>query len=127
MAGKIVFLATAFSSKKGGINSFNRDLSIALAKILKGKYQVLCVVPYASQSDISSAKKKGVNLIALDPSRLKDIIEDNRAHEIISKVGDENGGEVIWWIGHDVITGSVATKAATLSGLRPDWTERVRK
>lgn len=115
MEGKIIFLATAWGARYGGINSFNEDLCSSLAKLLEGKYRVVCVVLDATPNEIRSAKEKGVDLIKLDHSEQQDKFEANRAYEVVTKVKECNSGKVLWWIGHDVITGHVAIKASELS------------
>jgi len=115
MEGKIIFLATAWGARHGGINSFNEDLCSSLAKLLGGKYRVVCVVLDATPNEICSAKEKGVDLIKLDPSEQQDKFEENRVYEVLKKVEECNSGKALWWIGHDVITGHVAIKASKLS------------
>lgn len=115
MEGKIIFVATAWGARYGGINSFNEDLCSALAKLLDERYHIVCVVLDATQDEIRSAKEKGVDLIKLDHSEQQDKFEENRAYEVVEKVEECNSGKVLWWIGHDAITGYVAIKASKLS------------
>lgn len=115
MGEKIVFLATAWGARYGGINSFNEDLCSALAKLLDERYHVVCVVLDATQDEIRSAKEKGIDLIKLDPSEQQDKFEENRVYEVLKKVDECNSEKVLWWIGHDIITGRVAIKASELS------------
>ncbi|MCP4701398.1 MAG: glycosyltransferase [Gammaproteobacteria bacterium] len=103
----IVFLATAWGPKHGGINSFNRDLCVALAKILPDNYQIVCVVKESVQDDIDDSAKNKVLLIPLDATETKSF-EKNRAYEVASKIDQCQSGKVSWWIGHDVITGFAA-------------------
>ena len=115
MDGNIIFLATAWGAQYGGINSFNEDLCSSLAELFREKYHILCVVLDATETEIISAKEKGVVLIKLSSSEQKDKFEEHRVDEVLRKVKEHNTEKVSWWIGHDVITGKVAIKASELS------------
>ena len=111
----IVFIATAWGARYGGINSFNEDLCTSIAKLTRNKYRIYCVVLSANQDEVLSAKQKGVDLIILDKSKINDTMETHRVHEIVNKVEELNSGKVLFWIGHDVITGPLAIEASKLS------------
>ena len=115
MDGNIIFLATAWGAQYGGINSFNEDLCSSLAELIGVRYHILCVVLDSTEAEILSAKEKGVVLIKLDPSEQKDKFEEHRVHEVLEKIKEYNTEKVLWWIGHDVITGKVAIKASEFS------------
>ena len=55
----IVFLATAWGSKYGGINVVNLELTRALAEVLGSTGRVLCVVPHAETTETADAKAAG--------------------------------------------------------------------
>ncbi len=114
---KIVFFATAWGTRYGGINSFNFDICRALAKLVKGKYEVVCVVPCAKRKQLKEAQGEGVKLVALrdtgDESRF--LPEDTEEVKKLFPVSTKD--EVLWWIGHDVKTGPIATKAAKVTGM----------
>jgi glycosyltransferase involved in cell wall biosynthesis len=104
----IVFIATDWGYKHGGINSVNRDLCSAVALALGKSYQVVCVALRGDQAAIVDAQDAGVRLLPLLDAASDARFEPHRATEIISKVEKEVGTDVSWWIGHDVITGEVA-------------------
>jgi glycosyltransferase involved in cell wall biosynthesis len=94
---RILAVGTEWHSAHGGISTFNRDLCITLAGL---GHEVSCVVGEATDQEVESAKRNGVQLL-------------------ISTVGGA-GGEVESWvipssvklpevvIGHDRITGGIA-------------------
>ena len=61
----IVFFATAWGTRCGGVNSFNFDISRALGKLVRDRYEVICIVPCAGKKQVKEAKKEDVKLVAL--------------------------------------------------------------
>lgn len=108
MKSAIVFFASDWGYKHGGINSMNRDITVAVSEVVGDSLDVVCIVLRANAADIEDARSSGVQLIPLQ-STTSSRFEEHRADEIIRRVKSELGSEVAWWIGHDVITGNVAT------------------
>ncbi len=106
-----VFIATGWGSIKGGINSLNRDLCIAIAA--EG-IQVVCVVENADEIARCDAEASRVVLISSE-SELADLVDVNGLCELIRREGFP---QVAWWIGHDAITGNVAIGLARSAGGR---------
>lgn len=105
MKEQIVFFATGWGSKHGGINSFNFDLCVNLATFLEGYYQVVCVV-----QDIDF----DINCYTDIPRNLKLVKshEKEDAKRIIKNLKDETRGAPAIFIGHDVKTGLIAIECA---------------
>lgn len=117
MKKQIVFLATAWGTKHGGINSFNFDLCKAVAAQLQPleEYEVVCVVLNADKDVIEKAQKdNNIRLISLDISP-RENFEDGDAYKIRYIFEDRNSSwQPCWWVGHDVISGSIAIKLREL-------------
>jgi predicted NACHT family NTPase/glycosyltransferase involved in cell wall biosynthesis len=92
MSTCIVFVATAWGARYGGINSFNHDLCVALAQLKRTELTIVCVAHEVNEDDIEKARKSDVILIP--ESRL----------EVLS----DEGLRPEWVIGHDVHTGESA-------------------
>lgn len=106
-----VFIATAWGPLKGGINALNMDLCIAVAA---EEVLVACVVGKENKQAIADAEAKQILLIPFgeeprDPSVAEQLIE------IVRREGFATNS---WWIGHDMITGNLAVRAAKLAGGR---------
>jgi len=115
MRNSIIFIATAWGVKHGGINSFNYDLVISLASIISSSLmKIICIVPIASEAEYKEAEDKGVLLKCLNSkfSNTTDLTEEI-VPEIVKKI---SGYKPTWWIGHDLKTGPVALKAKQVSG-----------
>ena len=110
MAGKLIFLATGWGAKYGGLNAFNQDLCIALSELLAGRYEVLCAALQASQEEIESEQR--VRLISLNSG--SDTFDSDSVRTLMALLGPAHR-DVVWWIGHDVITGPSAIEAHELS------------
>lgn len=108
----IVFFATAWGTRYGGINSFNFDISRALAKLVADKFEVICVIPRAEKEQIKEAKKQGVKLIGVRCTGPEDRFMPEDIKAIEKLFAESLEGEVRWWIGHDVRTGRMAIEAA---------------
>lgn len=115
MPDKIIFIATAWGSKYGGINAFNEDLACAVADLLSEQYQIVSVVIKASSKEVEAARKKGVELVPLSRRDEMDRFEDEDVGEILARITSTSEGNIAWWIGHDVFTGDIAIEAARAS------------
>ncbi|AJQ29129.1 prenyltransferase/squalene oxidase repeat-containing protein [Pelosinus fermentans] len=105
-SGKIILIADSWGTKLGGINSFNYDFCRALG--LVSTPRIVCVVKEATPLDIAEANQSKVTLIPLDIG--SEQIDASRSYEIIDKVKKIDKGSILWWVGHDTITGEVALK-----------------
>ncbi len=115
MGPKVVVLATGWGPKYGGVNAFNFDFVTSLARVAQS-YSIICVVPNATPTQITSALKEGVNLISLGRAR-QQTLETALVPQIADEVRKVGGrGEVLWWVGHDVITGGTALQLRKHSG-----------
>lgn len=110
---KIVFLATNWGAKYGGINSFNTDICGAFAKLLHAKYKIICIVFNATEEEKKDASRKGVTLIPINPGSEK--LDDDWVDLVLTKIDSIKPEGVHAWIGHDVKTGFGAIKAARKS------------
>lgn len=117
MSRRIVFFATAWGTRYGGINSFNFDICRALAKLARDKYEIICIVPRAEKGQIQVAKKKGVQLVELRYTGDEGcfIAEDIKEVKKLFPVSTKD--EVLWWIGHDVHSGLIAKQVADETGM----------
>lgn len=110
MNSPIIFIATAWGPRHGGINAFNADLCRALGKRLGESREVICVI--AAKRDEAAeadALKSRVRLIATE----KETLDSGGIALALRKAGIE---EVAWWIGHDVTTGPATLEARELKG-----------
>ncbi|MBD7970419.1 glycosyltransferase family 4 protein [Paenibacillus gallinarum] len=105
MQEQIIFIATGWGSKHGGINSFNYDLCLSLSNFLEGYYQVVCVV-----QDLVF----DISRLSTIPKNLKLIKSHNHedAVRIIRNIKNETRGRPSIWVGHDVKTGTTAIECA---------------
>lgn len=111
----IVFLATAWGPRLGGINSFNMDLAVAIAALLGSSYDVYCVVLEYVNGDIENAKELGVELLPLNVA--DDRYDEHRAFETWEKLRVKKSDiNVEWWVGHDVISGVAANALPEIAG-----------
>jgi glycosyltransferase involved in cell wall biosynthesis len=107
----VVVVATSWGTKFGGLNSFSTDLCRALAQTLTG-HRLACVCLNATEVDREDARKVGVTLISINavapgsppPELASNVMETLRQNDI---------SPVEWWIGHDCITGPLATACRT--------------
>jgi len=108
---KIVFIATNWGAKYGGINSFNTDICCALTGLIGNRYKIICIVLNATKKDMESAKQKGVILIPIYPNKVGEI-DENWLDTALTKVKSIKPSSVYCWIGHDVKTGFAAIDAS---------------
>jgi glycosyltransferase involved in cell wall biosynthesis len=105
----LVALADAWGSRHGGVNAFNYDLCGGLASRLRGTVPIVCVVPRASEDDRHAASKASVILLSTESDAL-----DSGDVRVVLERADYR--EVVWWIGHDLITGPLALKVRSQLG-----------
>ena len=108
---KIVFIATNWGAKYGGINSFNTDMCCALKNLIGDQFKIICVVLGATKEDIESAKKNRVILLPIYPNEAGEM-DDNWLDLVLTKVKSIKPSGVYCWIGHDVKTGFAAIDAS---------------
>ena len=114
MKPAIVFLASAWGSRHGGINSFNADLATAAACAVANRtMQVICVTAEpVSEHEVWKASRLGIRIVTA-PVRNREqwLPEDSVAILLaLARVGGTH--KVLWWIGHDVVTGEAAVALA---------------
>lgn len=109
---QLVFLATYWGTKHGGINSFNFDLCQAVAKhVPQEMYQVVCIALQSNERAKSQTEDSKVKLILLDSEKQEfESFDKNLVQAIQSKLRDKGCEQVDWWIGHDVISGEIVLK-----------------
>lgn len=107
----IVTLASAWSASNGGINAFNIELTRTLARV--SDQRLFCAVTDASAEDMASAALDGVTLIRVTGTADGKPSPDC-AQEIVDAVGSDS--PVRLWIGHDLVSGETAVRAAAAHG-----------
>ncbi|MBN9682923.1 MULTISPECIES: tetratricopeptide repeat protein [unclassified Corallococcus] len=112
---RIVLITNAWGPKHGGINSFNTDLSKALGPVVAPQTRVICVVMNAASNEVEDAAKHGVKLLSLNVQD-GERVDESRTLSVLAVVQAEGADEVLWWIGHDVISGAVAAALPKCSG-----------
>lgn len=100
----ICMLADAWGPKFGGINSFNYDFCLALARVCKDAHKVFCVAPDISRREIAVAGEQKLQLVNIAKVDLGD---PNAIYQSLGQNWDEN--QVVW-VGHDIITGEAALR-----------------
>jgi hypothetical protein len=113
-----ILFATAWGPRFGGINAFNQDFALGLARVLGKAERVFCVVLDPSPADIGAASKGGVTLV---PVVGKPALSRRMDRDWVLGVGEWFSGQGIdlagsYWVGHDVISGAIALKAAQIHG-----------
>jgi glycosyltransferase involved in cell wall biosynthesis len=110
MNAPIIFVATAWGPRHGGINAFNADICRAFGKKLQQTREVICIVAgKRDEAAEADALKSHVRLIATE----KETLDSGGIALALRKAGIE---EVAWWIGHDVTTGPATLEARELKG-----------
>lgn len=108
----IVFVADGWGSQYGGINSFNYDLCLNMHSILDlEEHCVICVTTGETlrEQDYESAKEKGLLLVHFAK-------DDFVCDKIVKRLDAEHMlQETTWWIGHDIMTGFLASECAEFS------------
>ncbi len=101
---QIVFLATYWGAKYGGVNTFNFDLCKAVAQMVqKEKYQVICVYLKTDKKAMTQAKEAGVKLVPIETGEKE--FDFRSISGILSK---NHFNQVAWWVGHDLYSGPIA-------------------
>ena len=104
----VVSFATSWSARHGGINTFNREIILALAiNSDPSELMVCCVVPSASAEEKEECLSSRVTLIESG--------EKAPIDSVVTLIADKipKGAKLIW-MGHDVITGEFAIDAAKI-------------
>lgn len=113
----ILFLATAWGPKRGGINAFNLDFAAAVADHLKPTGRVFCAVLDASRKDCDCARDKGVVLVPIGRDRDVSSYDESWAYLVLERLREqESKASIDWWIGHDVISAEAALKGPQVAG-----------
>lgn len=108
-----ILFATAWGPRFGGINAFNQDFALGLARVLGKAERVFCVVLDPSHADTVVAQAGDVTLVPvvskpgvsrMDPDCVKSV------EEWFTDQGINLAGSC--WVGHDVISGALALRAA---------------
>lgn len=110
-SAKIVFFATAWGATHGPINSFNYDISRALSRLIRDRFDVVCVVPRAEQAETREAKKEGVRLVELRYAVKKGTLVEKDFRQVKELFPKSKKNPVLWWIGHDIHTGPITARA----------------
>ncbi len=105
----IVFIADAWGPKFGGINSLNQDLCLATVILLKEKHKVLCITTGVSDTERKRLRSIGLDIINIEKKQIND------AKIVLNTFNDICTEKMIYWIGHDIITGEVAIECAEMS------------
>ncbi len=116
---RIVFLASAWGPRHGGINSFNADLAIATAQSISDRsMECLCVTAEApSDHELREAGRYAVDVVTAAVCQPEQWTSGD-AESIHRALVDRGSGKVDWWIGHDVVTGEAAVALAQRAGGR---------
>src|SRR5688572_27066789 len=104
---QIVLITNAWGPKHGGINSFNTDFAKALSGVLAPHTLVTCVVMNATEDEVKDAAKTGVRLLSIGAED-SERVDESRAINVLEAVRRDGANEVLWWVGHDVISGGAA-------------------
>jgi glycosyltransferase involved in cell wall biosynthesis len=113
---QLVFLATAWGTRHGGVNTFNSELCVSLAEVLPVSYEIVCVVLRASATEVAEAATARVTLIGLSAPDDEATFTRLRGYDVVQATLKDDG-EVLWWIGHDAFTGEIAFEARKIAGL----------
>ncbi len=113
----ILFLATAWGPKFGGINAFNKELAVGLAEELSGMGRIFCATPNPTDMEVADAEMHKVILIPIRSTGGLSTFDSSWVYEIVEWLRFRNANFVIsWWIGHDVITGNAALRGHEIAG-----------
>lgn len=96
-----LFAATEWSSKFGGVSSFNRELASALAR---GGHRVSCIVPDSNDEQIRLALIAGVTLAKANP------ITGYTGRDLLDACGKPQVDTPDYVVGHDHVTGRAALR-----------------
>jgi glycosyltransferase involved in cell wall biosynthesis len=101
----VVFIATAWGSKHGGINAFNMDLACAMARNVD--VPVFCFAAQPDILDIEAAAHANVTLLPI-PNDCADGVHPSVAKLLVDTL-DHAAPSIRrpCWVGHDLISGHV--------------------
>src|SRR5437870_2163416 len=99
----VLVVATEWESRHGGLSTFNRDLSRAIAAI---GHRVFCLVPWASRDEIEAAAAFNVELVVAEDAALSEDVRLSTHREL------PNGEIPDIVIGHGRVTGPAAKALA---------------
>jgi glycosyltransferase involved in cell wall biosynthesis len=118
MKARIAFLASAWGPRHGGINSFNADLALATAKAISERsMEVICVTAESvTDHELREARRFGVHLVtaAIRNSEHWGSGDTEAILGALQPAGESPN--VLWWVGHDVITGEAAIALSQRAG-----------
>jgi hypothetical protein len=106
----LVILATAWGPKFGGINAFNEELTYSLGVKADRTYELICVVPRATETEVAEAAAScHVRLLVLgDVTKDGELPAELAAHvlQALNLSAQQQSSAV--WVGHDDKTGPLA-------------------
>jgi tetratricopeptide (TPR) repeat protein/glycosyltransferase involved in cell wall biosynthesis len=115
----IVFFATAWGPVHGGINAFNHDLALAVAKELPKPGRVFCAVLRPDPLRVQDAARGNVILISIERDPGSDRMDPDWVNSVQKEFGKHGGvPQEACWVGHDVISGELAMEAQQSFGGR---------
>jgi hypothetical protein len=106
----LVILATAWGPKFGGINAFNEELTRSLGIKADRAYELICVVPRATDAEVAEAAHScKVRFVALGEVTKDGELPADMAAQVLSalNLSAQEQSRVVW-MGHDDKTGPLA-------------------
>ena len=108
---QLVIFTDAWGPKYGGINSFNMDFAKALGMLLSPSVRVICVVLECNADEVTDAARHKVTLVSIGRSKDHGLFEASRAADVVEVLNKiEPQLSVLWWVGHDTVTGELAVR-----------------
>lgn len=106
-----IFISTGWGAEFGGINSFNYDLCLAVAKKYGTTQKIVSVTGIVSESVKRMARDSGIELIGLEDDEINN-------KDLVIEVVQEycHYASMVYWIGHDIKTGAIACACAKERG-----------
>ncbi|HSI52281.1 MAG TPA: glycosyltransferase [Ideonella sp.] len=101
----LVLLATAWGPRFGGINAFNVELARSLGILPGRQFDLVCVVPQATESELDDARRHCVKLQALNLVNAD--LPAAMAEQMLAALALDNDTTAVW-VGHDDKTGPLA-------------------
>ena len=112
----IVLIATEWGPTEGGINAFNQSLAIGLAAVGGESVRIACAVTGWSHDAFLKAERDRVMLLPIKGGDGGRPLE-TCGGEIVAWLKSQGIAEPVdLWVGHDVVTGGAAVKAAEHGG-----------
>lgn len=114
----LVFITDAWGTRYGGINSFNKDLCVAMGYVLSNNTKVICLILGDIDEDAKiDALQQNVYLVSYN-KRCHEIQEDDYSR-IISRISNEiKACNLVLCIGHDIFTGKIAINLSNVLGIK---------